>query len=833
VSDYEVLDLSGSCNADASILGQNGRIPTGRQIYHGLPFQIAGEGGGNCVVAYGQGVRSEPIAIPIGNAARSVIVAHRLLDSKIYEGDPVGRVCAEYVFQYDDGDSVVVPIRERFEIAIIPSPWGQLALLAYPDHKDGLMPRDQGNWGAAGNRQTEATQAWPGSFYLWAWVNPNPDKPLRSMTVRPTGPRAYIGAMTLGHLDEYPFNRSAKRPVKIVLPQEDDANKRFNIEVDVDRGTATYPYALPQASADAFLADPFRGWGEPQNPNASPSYVEIAATRSATVTVKQDGEALGSANWGELQDKKTVEPTPRLKMILVDEGRNWVKTTVLDDATGKPVPCRIHFRSPDGVPYQPHGHHTHVNSNMGTWHVDIGGDVRLGQITYAYINGKCEGWLPRGDVIVDVAHGYEYEPIRAKVRIESDQRTLTLRLKRLADMNAERYFSGDTHVHFLSTQGAHTEAVGEGVNVVNLLQSQWGHLFTNTEEFTGRPSVAPDGNTIVYATQENRQHILGHLTLLGLKEPVMPWCSDGPSEAELGGNMETTLSRWADACHEQGGTVVIPHAPNPNCEPAALITTGRADAVEFLVQDSYQHIEYYRYLNCGYRLPLVGGTDKMTSDVPVGIYRTYVHIPDDEPFTYDNWCKHLRAGNTFQTGGPLLRMRVEGKPIGSTIPLAGNGGTVEVEASAVSVLPFQSLEIVMNGNVVARVEESKGTRHLRIRERIRVEKHSWIAARCAGANYWQSARHNDGWRRPIMAHTSPVYLAVGGEWWMFDLGAANYLLTLLQGGIDYIHQRAPQWEPKSVTHHHGRADHLSFLEEPFQQAIQAIHERMHALGLPH
>ena len=32
----------------------------------------------------------------------------------------------------------------------------------------------------------------------------------------------------------------------------------------------------------------------------------------------------------------------------------------------------------------------------------------------------------------------------------------------------------------------------------------------------------------------------------------------------------------------------------------------------------YGHLEYYRYLNCGYKLPLVGGTDKMSSDVPVG-----------------------------------------------------------------------------------------------------------------------------------------------------------------------------------------------------------------------
>jgi hypothetical protein len=832
--DYEPLSLAALCNAGASLLGEGREIPTGVQTYHGLPFLVGpSDASGQCVLAFGDGVRAEDMTVPVGTQARHVIVAHRLLDSRIWEGDPVGRLVAEYVFRYAHGPEVVVPIRERFEIAVIPSPWGQLAFLAYPDMKDGLAARHQGNWGAAGNRQTEASQAWPRNFYLWAWAGAHPEREIASITVRPKGPRFLIGAITLGHLDEHPFNRSAKRAVKIVLPSEEDANRPFNLEVDVDRGVATYAYALPRETADQFLSDPFLGWGQPQNPHASPAFVEIAATPSATVTVRQNGETLGAFRWGELLEKRAPDAGPRLRPILVDEGRNWVRTTVLDEETGKPLPCRIHFRSPDGIPYQPHGHHTYVNSNMGTWHVDIGGDVRLGQITYAYINGRCEGWLPRGDVIVDIARGYEHEPIRQRVRIEPGQRDLTFRLKRLCDMNRERYFSGDTHVHFLSTQGAHTEAAGEGVNVVNLLQSQWGHLFTNTEEFTGRPSVAPDGKTIVYATQENRQHILGHLTLLGLKEPVMPWCSDGPGEAELGGNLETTLCRWADACHAQGGTVVIPHIPNPNCEPAALIATGRADAAEWLVHDSYMHLEYYRYLNCGYRLPIVGGTDKMTSDVPVGIYRTYVYIPEDEPFSYDAWCRGLRSGNTFHSGGPILRFRVEGRPIGSTLQLPGNGGTVEVEASAVSVLPFHSLELVMNGEVIARTEEPSGTRRLSLRESVRVERHSWIAARCAGPGYFQSVRHHDGWRRGVMAHTSPVYLAVGGEWWMFDAGAANYLMTLLEGGLEYIRRRSLQWEPGSVTHHHEEDDHLKYLEEPFREAMEAIHKRMHQLGIPH
>ena len=829
---YVAIDLSRYSNAGDSILPKGETIPRGKQTYHGLPFRIGGGATSKkCVVAFGKGVRDEPLTIPIGRRAHSLIFAHRLLDSKILEGDPVGRVCADYVLNFDAGASETLPIRDRLETAVIPSMWGQWPILAWPDEKDHLYPRYEGHFGVMGFRQAEAHQGSAHAFFLWAWPNPHADRTIVSLTIVPRGPRFYLGGVTLGLIDEFPFNRAARLAVKIRLTGPEDAKKAF--EVEVDRGVATFPFALPEAQADVFLNDYFKGWGETQNPLSSPAYVEIAALNSATVTVKQGKKTLGAANWGELQKKKKLKPSPRVELIVVDAGRNWVKTTVFDDETGKPVPCRVHFRSPEGIPYQQHGHHTHVNSNLGTWHIDIGGDLRLGQITYAYINGKCEGWLPRGEVIADIARGYEYEPIRTKVTVAPGQQELTFRLKRLRNMAKDRYFSGDTHVHFLSTQGSHTEAAGEGLNVVNLLLSQWGHLFTNTEEFTGRPSVAPNGETIVYATQENRQHILGHLTLLGLKEPVNPWCSDGPGEAEMGGNLETTLSRWADECHKQGGTVIIPHIPNPNCEPAALITTGRADAAEWLIQNSYMHLEYYRYLNCGYKLPIVGGTDKMSSDVPVGMYRTYVHIPDGEPFTYDNWCRHLRGGNTFHSGGPLLRFKADGQTMGSTINLPGNGGSVEVEATAVSVLPIHTLEIVMNGQVVARTEEKKAVKQMSIRERIKVEKHSWLAARCAGPEYFKQTSHHDCWNRGVMAHTSPVYIAVGGEWWMFDAGTANYLLTLLNAGLDYIHKRSTQWTPGTVTHHHGRDDHEKFLQEPFRQAIEAIHKRMHQLGVPH
>ena len=829
--DYVPLDLGALTNVGAAVYGPSEEPVLGSTTMQGLPFLIGGAtpNPARCFVGLSFAGGHEAISVPVGAAARHILFAHALLDSQLLEGGPVGSVVAHYSIHYADGETVRLPIRERFEIAAIPMWWSAYPFLAVPDQQDSLAARYEGPWGSAGERQAEADQGWPTHYYLWDWANPRPEQTIASIVLEPTDRKVVVAAITLGHRDEQPLRRMAKRAVKITLT-EAASSAAPELGVSVDRGVATYPFSLPTQPAERFLADPAAGFGEPQNEGSSPAYVEVAAIPSATVTISSGGEQMVAVPWDVLQQQGTIA-TPGARLEIIDSGRNWVRTTVLDDETGQPIPCRVHFRSPAGVPYQPHGHHNHVNSNLGTWHMDIGGDLRLGQISYAYTDGTCQGWLPRGEVIVDVARGFEYEPLRTAISIAPGQQELTLRLKRWTNMNAQGWFSGDTHVHFLGANGAHREAQAEDLNVVNLLQSQWGHLFTNAEDALGA-TTTNGGRTIVYTSQENRQHLLGHLTLLGLKLPVMPWCTDGPSEAELGGALETTMAHWADACHAQGGTVVIPHLPNPNGEPAALIATGRADAVEIIRADSYNHQEYYRYLNNGYRLPLVGGTDKMSSDVPVGLYRTYAAIRDEE-WSYEAWCRAVRAGRTFLSAGPMLRLSVEGAQIGDTLTLPSGGGTLEIVAEAESILPIHTLEIVQNGQVVARTEEREATRRLGLRATVKVSGNSWFAARCGGPRYYEMMRFLDCWGRGMFAHTSPIYVAVAGPWQLFDLATTQYMLTLIDGSLAYIRHTAAHDPHDHVTHHHGEGDHMAFLERPFHEAIAALHRRMHALGVPH
>ena len=200
--------------------------------------------------------------------------------------------------------------------------------------------------------------------------------------------------------------------------------------------------------------------------------------------------------------------------------------------------------------------------------------------------------------------------------------------------------TADTHVHFLSPHSAHLEGAGEGVNVVNLLASQWGELMTNVGDFDGRTTYGSreaggDGEYLVRVGTENRQHVLGHISLLGYNGPIIaPMTTGGPDESALGDPVEILLTEWARQCRKQGGIVVLPHFPHPRAEHAAAIVSGEIDGVEMTSWDNlyggidpYSLSDWYRYLNCGYFVAAVGGTDKMAATTAVGAVRTYAKLP--------------------------------------------------------------------------------------------------------------------------------------------------------------------------------------------------------------
>jgi len=486
----------------------------------------------------------------------------------------------------------------------------------------------------------------------------------------------------------------------------------------------------------------------------------------------------------------------------------------MDRETGRPTPIRIAFRSSDGRYIPPYGHRTEINSG---WFQDYGADIKMADNSFAYVDGTFQIELPVGDVFVEISKGFEYQPLRRKLSIEPGQRELTLDIARFINLRAKNWVSADTHVHFLSPSTALLEGQAEDLNLINLLAAQWGDLFTNVGDLAHGYLSSKDGETLICPGTENRQHILGHLGLLGTHaNPVFPMSASGPEEGYLGNPLWSGLCDWADACREREGLAVAVHFPYPTGELAAAIALDKIDAVELWPEQMSEQFEtlrfqeWYRYLNCGYRLPAVAGTDKMGAWVPAGAYRAYAHLGTDE-FTFKSWAKAVRAGKTFMSSGPLLLFEADGRAPGSEIQM-GSGGSIEVRAQARSAVPIHRLEIILNGRVVASRREDGGVTEIKLHDAIRTEGAGWIAARCA------SRLATPGYR--IAAHTSPVYLTAQGTE-LFSAPVAAYMMTLIDG--------AEAWASQMAT----RPDPMQFqrILQVFKDARAHVHARMHRHGV--
>jgi hypothetical protein len=355
-------------------------------------------------------------------------------------------------------------------------------------------------------------------------------------------------------------------------------------------------------------------------------------------------------------------------------------------------------------------------------------------------------------------------------------------------MREKGFVTADTHVHFLSPQTAWLEGQCEGLNLVNLLASQWGKLFTNVGDITGKLSGCSEGDTIVFVGTENRHHLLGHISMLGTQGmPVFPMCTGGPGEAWFGDADIRSQADWADECRAKGGVVIRPHFPGPNCEVAADIVTGKVDAVEVrafgIINDTLDSSpirEWYRYLNCGYRVPTAGGTDKMSAGMPVGGVRTYAQLDPNDEFNFDNWGKAIRAGRTFTTSGPLIGITADGREVGDEIKMPAGGGTIETEAWAVCAQPIHGLEVIHNGKIVAKTSSKEGAKRLELKEKIKIDGSGWLAARC-----YSHHRVWHVWPVNVAAHTSPIYVAVDNQE-VFNPSDAMYIMTLVHGGMEWL-----------------------------------------------
>jgi hypothetical protein len=772
---FEELSRAGLSGAMTTALAE---APRGAAVAWGIPFRI------DRPILLKDLPATEQAA---GLKAQWVIFLHTT-DVKPLERDSrgfispmrgeghLGEHIADYWMVYADGTEVKSEIRRRHHAGTFRRMWGENCFQAVAHRKPHAVGpvRDQSFGVRWGNAETRVRTADSGPWvnWLWAWRNPHPEKEIAAFRFAPKSGALIVSAISAGSATSEPLRWQTRRKAILRLPD----GVAFDYRLDGQGGWKQIQLDMGQViSAEPRKAYPNDQWSATYN-NKVPEVlgrevlIEYCAHPDARFYTEDGVRVLA----------------PDL-LTPVRPATQRVRIRVREKASGKPTPVKLHIHGESGEYLPPVDRHRQPN---GGWFEDYAPEFQnQGRHYCAYIQGETIVDLPLGNVYVEVSKGFEIRPIRQTIRIEPSTEIIDLSIEKLLPWRERGWVTADTHVHFLSPATAQLEGSAEGVNVVNLLASQWGELMTNVGDFDGKTTFGSregggDGEWLVRVGTENRQHVLGHISLVGYKGNIIaPMCAGGPDEAAMGDPIGVLLMEWAQQCKAQGGLVVLPHYPNPRCESAAGLVAGSIDAVEMTSWgnlyggiDPYSLSDYYRYLNCGYFVAAVGGTDKMAATTAVGTVRTYARIPDGREFTYDAWIEAVRSGNTFVTYGPLMEFSAGGRGPGSRIAMKSGGGTLDVAWDLASVtVPMSKVELVVNGEV----RESRSVKPDRDAGHwsVRIERSSWVALMVRG--------HYPDRPEIIAAHSSPVMIQVEGSPF-FAAADAVTILDQIEGALAYL-----------------------------------------------
>ncbi len=471
-------------------------------------------------------------------------------------------------------------------------------------------------------------------------------------------------------------------------------------------------------------------------------------------------------------------------------GQTRVSLTIRDER-GNPTGLRLRVTNAAGEYFAPLGHLPRPDgARRSATDLILGDGGKAPLELHALVYDGAQVDLPPGAYTFHARKGLEYEIVNQRVEIaKAGEQTVRLPLRKYADFEAMGWYPGDTHMHFPDLNGVRYQMECEGLRVCSLLLLKSGYPsgrpgdghFQNVEHFTGKLATVSDARHFVKVGEEFRHGLLAHLIFQNLKSIVWPVSTGGLRENGAGGFDWPLMLHACDDAHKQGALVTWAHWPYPSMEAPMDIALGRVDSLDILTTGNpFEHHPiltgiykmqgpkaystapidmYYHYLNCGFRLAVSSGSDKMGLNPPMGSARTYVKT--DGALGYDSWIEGIRKGRTFISTYPLLEFSVDGREAGDTITLAPGKAKLKVKARARSLEPYEVLEILVNGKVVRTVKPAGSDFNAYIEDAIEVDRGGWIAARAHGPKMLDYGA--TWWKMPVFAHTSPVYLEMKGR----------------------------------------------------------------------
>ena len=424
-----------------------------------------------------------------------------------------------------------------------------------------------------------------------------------------------------------------------------------------------------------------------------------------------------------------------------------IRGSLVDGATGQPVAAKIRVtNTASGEACFP----SHAIKTMPQ-------RTEPGVKHYFYARGSYEVAVPPGRYRIEVVRGISHDTAIQSTEVGAGiTHVHDFRIPVLRDLHASGWYSGNTHTHYHLEIDEDPDdrlrmvppAEALDVSVISYLIRNDSPYITNRYPIGRLPDFSKHGTLIDMGEEARNNRTFGdfgygHCLFLNIPRLVEP-VSTGLLSRDGKASDFPTLSMLCAEARQIGGTTVWCHN-GAGLEMAVAVALGNVDALNLADGLDADYERYYRLLNCGFRLPASSGTDWWIYDHN----RVFVHV--DGPFNYDSWLAGLRAGRTFVSNGPLLEFTVNGQRPGSTLEASG---PVSVRARAISRLPFDRLEIVRDGRVVAE-QSAADQREAALERELAVDRGGWIAARVASR-----AKTHAGYG--VFAHTSPVYLRVQG-----------------------------------------------------------------------
>lgn len=462
---------------------------------------------------------------------------------------------------------------------------------------------------------------------------------------------------------------------------------------------------------------------------------------------------------------------------------------VVDAASGKPLPARIHIQGEDGAWHFPQ---SEAPEGSAIPYRRQRGDNKNAVEMHTTLSAHPFSLdLPPGTYTITVERGKEYLPLSRIVKLAAEPMKVTLPLQRWIDMAERGWYSGDTHVH-RNLEELPQVMLAEDLNIALPL------LYWVTEAFAAPKTSArsavrdPEPKPIVVGarhliyprnteyeifTVNKKSHTLGALFVLNHKTvleegvpPVKPVAERARREGAL---LELDKHNWP------WSMMLVPVLNVDLFELSnnhvwrtefTFRTFGEREA-EFMGVErdergwsewgwiDYGFQNYYTLLNCGFRVRPTAGTASGVHPVPLGFGRVYVHV-DKHPLAYDDWIRGLDGGRSFVTTGPMLLIQVNEHDPGHIFKQANaEAQTFVVRGTALSAQPLERVEIVVNGELVQKLKpenrkRDQGGYESPIETKVKIEGTSWIAVRCF-------EERTD--RRVRFAHTGPVHIEVPGK----------------------------------------------------------------------